>query len=170
VIPPRRRVVAGVALMVLLVSVSAAGAAPDFTRAALDGSPIHLADYRGKVVLLNFWATWCTPCLDEIPAFNRWQRKYGAYGLQVLGISMDDEVKPVKRFLQKQSLDYPVLMGDVALAQLFGSVLGLPRTYLIDPQGQVVGRYQGETDLPALEAQITGLLPRGSKRLIPTVQ
>jgi cytochrome c biogenesis protein CcmG/thiol:disulfide interchange protein DsbE len=170
VIPPRRRLVAGGALAVLLAASSQAGSsaagpspngsAPDFTRADLSGKPIHLGDYRGKVVLLNFWATWCAPCLAEIPTFVHWQEQYGASGLQVLGVSMDDDAKPVKRFLQKQALAYPVVMGDVPLGQLYGGVLGLPLTYLIDLQGQIVGRYQGETNLTAIESQIKALLPR----------
>jgi cytochrome c biogenesis protein CcmG/thiol:disulfide interchange protein DsbE len=147
----------------LLAGAGAAAAAeppPDFTRADLNGNPIHLADYRGKVVLLNFWATWCGPCLAEIPVFARWQKQYGPQGLQVLGVSMDDDQKPVQHFLQKTPLDYPVIMGDTALAKLYGGVLGLPLTYLINPQGKVEGRYLGGTDLSAVETQIKRLLAR----------
>lgn len=134
------------------------GTAPDFTRADLKGNAVHLADYRGKVVLLNFWATWCGPCLDEMPVFARWQKQYGPQGLQVLGVSMDDDEAPVQRFLKKSPLDYPVILGDTALAKLYGGVLGLPLTYLIDAQGKVEGRYLGGTDLSAVETQIKRLL------------
>ncbi len=134
------------------------GSAPDFTRDALNGAPVHLADYRGKVVLLNFWATWCAPCLDEIPQFARWQRQYGPAGLQILGVAMDDEAPPVQHFLQKNPLAYPVVIGDTALAKLYGGVLGLPLTYLIDARGNIAGRFLGEADLGAMEAQIRGLL------------
>ena len=71
--------------------------APDFTRQTLDGKPIRLASYKGKVVLLNFWATWCGPCLTEIPRFNTWQTKYAPQGLQILGVSMDDDSAPVQK-------------------------------------------------------------------------
>jgi cytochrome c biogenesis protein CcmG/thiol:disulfide interchange protein DsbE len=140
------------------VTAGAAGMAADFTRADLKGNQVHLADFRGKVVLLNFWATWCGPCLDEMPVFARWQKQYGPQGLQVLGVSMDDDAKPVQRFLQKSPLDYPVIMGDTTLAKLYGGVLGLPLTYLIDAQGKVEGRYLGGADLSAVETQIKRLL------------
>jgi peroxiredoxin len=139
---------------------SALRMAPDFTRTDLDGKSLNLRQYRGKVVLLNFWATWCGPCLIEIPTFTAWQNTYRAAGLQVLGISMDDDAAPVKRMYQKDRLNYPVAMGDAELGELFGGVLGLPLTYLIDPDGRIVGRYQGEPDLKRLEARIKSLLPR----------
>ena len=134
-------------------------AAPEFERADLSGNPIQLSAYRGKLVLLNFWATWCTPCLREMPRLSAWQRKYGAAGLQVLGISMDDDAAPVRRFLTKHPLAYPVLMGDAKLGEAFGGVLGLPCSILIDAQGRIVARYQGESDLREIETQIKALLP-----------
>jgi cytochrome c biogenesis protein CcmG, thiol:disulfide interchange protein DsbE len=139
---------------------SALRMAPDFTRTDLDGKSLNLRKYRGKVVLLNFWATWCGPCLIEIPTFTAWQNTYRTAGLQVVGISMDDDAAPVKRMYQKDRLNYPVAMGDAELGELFGGVLGLPLTYLIDPDGRIVGRYQGEPDLKRLEARIKSLLPR----------
>jgi cytochrome c biogenesis protein CcmG, thiol:disulfide interchange protein DsbE len=134
--------------------------APDFTRMDLSGNSLSLRPYRGKVVLLNFWATWCAPCLMEIPTFEAWQNTYGAAGLQIVGISMDDDSAPAKRAYEKYHLNYPVAMGDTQLAQSFGGVLGLPLSYLIDPDGRVVGRYQGELDLTRLEAKIKSMLPR----------
>ena len=136
----------------------AAEAAADFTRDDLAGNPVHLANYHGKVVLLNFWATWCGPCMEEIPVFTRWQKQYGPSGLQVLGVSMDDDQKSVQGFLRKTPLSYPIVMGDTALAKLYGGVFGLPLTYLIDAHGKIASRYLGGTDLGALEGQIKGLL------------
>jgi cytochrome c biogenesis protein CcmG, thiol:disulfide interchange protein DsbE len=134
--------------------------APDFTRTDLTGKSLSLKGYRGKLVLLNFWATWCGPCLAEIPTFVTWQNTYGAAGLQIVGVSMDDDSAPVKRAYEKYHLNYPVAMGDARLGESFGGVLGLPLSYLIDADGRIVDRYQGELDLPQLESKIKSLLAR----------
>jgi cytochrome c biogenesis protein CcmG/thiol:disulfide interchange protein DsbE len=159
---PVRIMTAGLLAVMLCGPVSSNGvgdAAPDFTRADLGGRPVRLAGYRGKVVLLNFWASWCGPCLKELPRFSTWQQAYGAEGLQIIGVSMDDESAPVKRLLARRPVPYPVVMGDAKLGESFGGVLGLPLTYLIDRQGCIVARYQGESDLGRMEEKIKALLP-----------
>jgi peroxiredoxin len=133
-------------------------AAPGFARRDLMGESIDLGRLRGKVVLLNFWATWCAPCQIEMPAFVRWQRQYGAQGLQVVGISMDDDDAPVRALAAKLKLNYPVAMGDEDLGDLYGGVLGLPLTYLVDRDGVVRARFQGESDLKTMETQVKELL------------
>jgi len=140
-------------------TIAALQTAPDFTRADLAGRSIGLGAYRGKLVLLNFWATWCGPCLSEIPRFAAWQRRYGPDGLQILGVSMDDDPAPVRAAYQKFHLSYPVVMGDAQLGELFGGVLGLPFSYLIDPRGRIVDRFEGEPDLKRMETRIRALLP-----------
>src|SRR4051812_28604493 len=107
-------------------------AAPPFVRKDLSGHRIDLEQFRGKVVLLNFWATWCVPCQVELPRFQAWQKKYGAQGLQVLTISMDDGGAQVRRTVRTLHLDVPVIMGDAQLGEAYGGVLGLPVTFLID--------------------------------------
>jgi thiol-disulfide isomerase/thioredoxin len=110
------------------------------------------------VVLLNFWATWCAPCQLEIPRFVAWQRQYGPSGLQVIGISMDDDPALVRKLYKKLGLNYPVAMGDEKLGELYGGILGLPVTYLIDSNGKVSAEYHGEADLNAIEVQLKLLL------------
>jgi cytochrome c biogenesis protein CcmG/thiol:disulfide interchange protein DsbE len=132
--------------------------APDFTRTDMNGRQVLLSKYRGQLVLLNFWASWCAPCREEMPLFSTWQRSLGARGLQVIGVSMDDDVREVQKFLAAYPVTYPVVMGDAKFAGTFGGVLGLPLSYLIDAQGRVVARYQGEVDLQKLEARIKELL------------
>jgi cytochrome c biogenesis protein CcmG/thiol:disulfide interchange protein DsbE len=138
----------------------AGNVAPDFARTDLDGKSRALSAYRGKVILLNFWATWCAPCLAEIPRFSAWQQRYGPSGLQILGIAMDDELGAVRQLAQRDHLAYPVIMGDAQLGQLYGGVLGLPLSYLIDAQGRIVARYRGEPDLKQIEHRLRALLPR----------
>ncbi len=138
---------------------SAHGSAPLFSRPDLDHRQVSLAAYRGKVVVLNFWATWCAPCLMEMPRFVEWQQQYGGRGLQVIGVSMDDEATPVRAAYKKLGLNYPVLMGDEKLGQMYGGVLGLPVTFLIDAQGKIRFKHEGAVDLSAMEREIQSLLP-----------
>lgn len=135
-------------------------AAPDFSRHDLAGRPVRLSDYRGKVVLLNFWASWCGPCREEMPQFSQWQRDDGARGLRIIGVSMDDDAASARDFLKKYPVSYPIVMGDTKLGESFGGILGLPTTYLIDPQGRIVARYEGESSLAAIGAQIQKVLAK----------
>jgi peroxiredoxin len=132
--------------------------APDFSLSDLGHRQVSLSAYQGKVVLLNFWATWCAPCLDEIPRFRAWQLQNGQRGLQIVGISMDDEAAPVRTFYRKYRLNYPVLMGDENLGELYGGVLGLPVSFLIDRKGRIRYQHQGQTDLSLMEREIKHLL------------
>lgn len=132
--------------------------APVFTRRAFDGRVLSLASFRGKVVLLNFWATWCAPCQAEMPTFAGWQRQYAPQGFQVIGISMDDDAAPARKLAQKLRIDYPVALGDASLGEKYGGVLGLPITYLIDRHGTVRAFFQGNSDLGKMEAQFLTLL------------
>jgi peroxiredoxin len=133
-------------------------AAPNFSLQDLNGQPLELANYRGKVVLLDFWATWCTPCRGEIPHFVEFQDKYGGQGLQVIGISMDDGPKPVREFYQQFKMNYPVAVGDEKVAESYGGVLGLPVTFLIGRDGRVAAKYVGEVQMSTLQQAIESQL------------
>lgn len=132
--------------------------APDFSLTDLSGAKLSLSAYRGKVVLLDFWATWCGPCKTDIPHFMEMQSRYGDRGLQVIGISMDDEEKLVREFQQQFHMNYPVAMGNADLASLYGGILGLPITFVIDRQGRITARHIGETEASVFEAEIRKLL------------
>ncbi len=134
--------------------------APEFVRIDINHKKVNLNSFRGKVVLLNFWATWCAPCQLEMPRFVSWQSQYGSRGLQVIGISMDDDPALVRNLCAKLSVNYPVVMGDETIGELYGRVLGLPVTYLIDMNGEIRAEYRGETDLNAIEMQMKMLLPQ----------
>jgi peroxiredoxin len=137
---------------------TAANAAPNFTLTDIDGKNLSLSDYKGKVVLLDFWATWCTPCRAEIPQFVEMQQKFGPQGFQVVGISMDDDAGPVKKFYQEFKMNYPVAVGDDKLAQSFGGVLGLPVNFVIDRDGHIVKKFLGATEVSVIEKEVTDQL------------
>ena len=133
--------------------------APDFRLTDADGKAVRLSDYRGKVVLLDFWATWCGPCKIEIPWFEEFQRKNQDRGLVVLGVSMDDEGWPVvKPFLKSLNINYRVVIGNDQTAQLYGGVDALPTTFLIDRDGKIAAVHVGLVDRKEFENGIEQLL------------
>lgn len=136
----------------------AGAGAPDFTVTDIHGKKLSLADYRGKVVLLDFWATWCAPCLEEIPHFVEMQQQLGAQGFQTIGISMDDGPKPVLQFYQDHKLNYPVAVGDAKLADSYGGILGLPVTFVINRDGQIRKKFVGATDPAVIEQEVVAAL------------
>jgi cytochrome c biogenesis protein CcmG/thiol:disulfide interchange protein DsbE len=162
---PWRRVSAGLLLAAASLAATAQTAttpprmAPNFVLRDLHQQRIELRAYRGKVVLLNFWATWCGPCLVEIPQFAEWQNRYGAQHFQVLGISLDDAEAPVQAEEQRLKLDYPIAMGNEKVEAAYGGILGLPITFLIDRKGRIRAKYQGAADLQVMEQELKLLLP-----------
>jgi thiol-disulfide isomerase/thioredoxin len=134
--------------------------APDFTLKSIDGQPVTLSSFRGKVVLLDFWATWCTPCRSEIPRFIEWQQKYRDKGFVVLGVSMDDSSKDAANYAREMKMTYPVVMATSDVADSYGGVLGLPVNLLISRDGRIISKDVGATDLNALEKQIAAELAR----------
>ncbi len=112
-------------------------AAPGFTLTDSNGNKVQLADYRGKAVLLNFWATWCGPCQVEIPWFKEFEQQYKSKGFAVLGVSMDEDGwAAVKPYIAEHKLNYPILLGDDSVSQLYGGLDALPTTFMIDRDGK----------------------------------
>jgi peroxiredoxin len=119
-------------------------AAPNFDLPTLDGRRVKLSDYRGKAVLLNFWATWCSPCKVEMPWFVELQKKYGNDGLVILGIAMDDSDAPkIAQFASEMGVNYPVLLGTDQVSEQYGNVEFLPTSFYIDRDGKIVGKGTG---------------------------
>lgn len=113
-------------------------AAPDFVLKDSNGNPVKLSDYKGKVVLLNFWATWCGPCALEIPWFMEFEQQYKSQGFAVLGVSMDDDGwNAVKPYIAEHKLNYRVLLGNDSVAQLYGGLDALPTTFIVDRDGKI---------------------------------
>ena len=129
--------------------------APDFALQSLDGRTIHLSDYKGKAVLLNFWATWCEPCKIEMPWFEELQRSYGSQGLQVLGIAMDDaSPQDIGKFAKDLGVDYPILIGKENVGDNYGGVQFLPATFYIDRDGKVLAKVFGLKSRSEIEDNI----------------
>ena len=132
--------------------------APPLVRTDLQGQRFDLAAFKGRVVLLTFWATWCGPCQVEMSHFVDWQSRYGPHGLQIVGVSMDDDEAPVRAMTQDRGVNYSVLLGDAELARSYGGIFGLPVTFLIDRKGRIVAKFKGETDMGAMERTVKHLL------------
>jgi cytochrome c biogenesis protein CcmG/thiol:disulfide interchange protein DsbE len=134
--------------------------APDWKLQDLDGKTVKLSDYKGKVVILDFWATWCPPCRAEIPHFIELQKQYGAQGLVIIGMSLDEGgAKVVSDFAKAKEINYPVVIGTQDIATAYGGIEAIPTTFIIDAKGNIVNKYIGLTDKDVFEGEIKKLLP-----------
>jgi thiol-disulfide isomerase/thioredoxin len=141
---------------------------PSVSMKNLDGNKVSLSDLKGKVVLVNFWATWCDPCQVEIPSLIELQQKYGSRGFTVLGVAMDDEgASVVAPFVGKQHFDvngqkelmnYPIVIGNDDVAEKFGGLIGYPTSVLISKDGKIVKRITGIIDEDEISKTIESLL------------
>lgn len=131
---------------------------PAFSLTDASGKPTSLDQYRGKVVLLDFWATWCGGCKQEIPFFVEFNKQYAARGLAVVGVSLDDGWKVLKPWLEAHPIPYRIVLGNDNTAKQFG-IEGMPDTFLIDQQGRIAAAYRaGVVDKADMETNIKTLL------------
>ncbi len=138
-------------------------AAPDFSLKDSEGRTVRLSDYRGKVVLLNFWATWCGPCKVEIPWFMEFEQQHKDQGFAVLGIAMDDEGwDAVKPYITERRVNYRILMGNGPLAEQWGGVESIPTTFMIDRQGKIARTHVGLASRDEYQDDIVQLLDRAA--------
>lgn len=166
-----RSLAAGVALGAFLLAAGAVPAAhaqnaphnmtghlaPAFALKDFQNHIVHLSQYRGKVVLLNFWASWCAPCQAEMPTFVQWQNQYHGK-LQVIGVNMDDETPKAEAVARKLKINYPLVVGTAKLGNTYGGIYGLPVSVVIDAHGRIRGEYQGGNHVTEIHAEIEHLL------------
>ena len=134
-------------------------AAPDFALSDLSGKTVRLSDFKGKVVLPDFWATWCGPCREEIPEFVQLQKQYAGKGFTMMGIALDDEgASVVKPFAQKLGMNYPVVIGNIQVASAYGGIQAIPLTFLIGRDGKILKTYLGARDKSEFQQDIQSAL------------
>lgn len=145
--------------------VATLGTAPDFRLETMEGGTFALSDHRGKVVVINFWATWCAPCLEEIPGFIRLQNEFRERGLQILGVSLDTEgFNVVRPFAELLGINYPLVVNDGVVAETYRGHFVVPTTFVVDRRGEIRGRYIGIVTFSELEPLLEELLSESKQQ------
>jgi peroxiredoxin len=138
-------------------------AAPEFALPDLNGKVVQKSDFHGKVVILDFWATWCPPCRKEVPEFVRLQSKYREQGLAIVGLSLDESgAREVRPFADENNVNYTMLLAKDETARAFGGIVGIPTTFVLDRKGTIVKRFIGYTEPQVFEEAIRPLLAEPS--------
>jgi len=153
-----KRITAALAMSCVLLLGAAKPLAPDFTVKDAGGADLKLSAFKGKVVLLNFWATYCVPCRTEIPWFIEFDKTYRDEGLVIIGISMDEEWSGVKKYVAEKKINYKIGLGNEDLAQKYGGLEALPETYVIDRDGRVTAHHVGLVPKADCEKEIVQTL------------
>ncbi len=157
----RTKKVVGFALMLMMLALSQSYAqkAPNFKLKAQDGKIVELAKLKGKVVAVNFWATWCGPCRKEIPGFMEVYRQYKDKGLEIVGVSLDqDGWEVVKPYVEQAKMNYPVVVGDGELAEAYGVPNAIPVTYIVDKKGNIAKKHVGFMSKEEFQKVVISLL------------
>ena len=160
-----RLLAAALAATVLALPVSAQKAEPkaaklNFSFKDITGKKVSLSDFKGKVILLDFWATWCVPCKQEIPGFIQLQKKYGDRGLQIVGLSVDDSLDVAKQYATQMKMNYPILLaeGKEDILKAYDPIPSIPVSVIIDRDGRIVARHLGIASMDVFEKEIVPLL------------
>lgn len=144
---------------------------PDISLKDLKGKTVKIEDFKGKVLLLNFWATWCAPCLAEIPELIKWQKEYENQGLQIIGITYPPtNQKKVRSFARRQKINYPILFGSKKTRELFDSEETMPLTVIIDREGNIKELIEGVIFTEEFDEKIKPLLESGSNEKTARIQ
>jgi len=135
------------------------GNAPDFTLPRLEGNSLTLSDFKGKVIILDFWATWCPPCRVEIPDFVELYKNYKDEGLVIIGVSLDrGDSRAVKQFSENYEINYPIVLGNFNITEDYGGIRGIPTTFIIDSEGNIREKYIGYQPRATFEEAVKRLL------------
>lgn len=134
------------------------GLAPDFRLNDINGGQVTLAQFKGKVVILDFWATWCLPCIKELPHFKTLLDRYGNKGLEIVGIALDKKEETVQTFVDKEKLTSTVVMGDEKVVKDYGGITGIPTTFILDREGRIIEKFIGYRNLSDFETVVKKLL------------
>lgn len=131
-----------------------ASVAPAWKLTSPDGKEISFEQFKGKVVVVDFWATWCGPCRTEIPGYIALQKKHEKDGLVIVGIAVNDTADSVKAYMAKAGINYPIVMGDDAVVEAFGGIEAIPTTFIIDREGKIRERKMGAANHEAYAATV----------------